>query len=104
MVEPRRDLGAFLLAFCDRTDAFAAARWITESAGTRFPAPSNVKLFSASHMHHVERVWRDEDSRDWRRAPADRSAGRGMPWTRIAGPAELGVAPTTAGVASGDHG
>src|SRR5207247_4065205 len=55
------------------------------------PRPTNLKLFSASHFHHVERVWRDEDARDWRAHPGGYSSGHGMPWARIAHPTELGA-------------
>jgi hypothetical protein len=34
----------------------------------------------------------DEDARAWHEAPGNLSSGAGLPWTRIASPAELGVA------------
>ena len=38
-------------------------------------------------------VYTYEDARDWHAHPGTLSAGAGLPWTRIAGPAELGVIP-----------
>ena len=91
-VEPRPEIGAFLLEFSTQPQALAAAAWISTSGGQAFPPPANVKLFSASHFHHVQRVWADEDGRGGRGGPSTLSSGAGMPWTRIAGPRELGVA------------
>lgn len=91
-VEPLSEIGAFLLAFANRADALAAASWISSWAGDKFARPSNLKLFTASHFHHVERVWRDEDSREWRKDAAGRAPEAGLPWKRICGPDEFGAA------------
>src|SRR4029077_13306363 len=90
-VEKRAEIGAFLLAFELRDQALDAATWVTKEAGSRFPKPANVKFLSGSHLHHVRRVWSDEDSRDWHREPSKLTDGAMLPWQRIAGPAELGA-------------
>jgi len=90
-VAPRPEIGAFLLAFPRREGALAAAAWLGVEAGTAFAPPANVKLLSGSHLAHVRSVWEDEDSRTWRGRPSALSGGEGLPWTRIAGPAELGA-------------
>jgi glycolate oxidase len=91
-VEPRPEIGAFLLSFARREEALAAVAWIQREAGNLLPKPANVKLFSGLHMHHTRRVWEDEDARAWHEAPGNLSSGAGLPWTRIASPAEVGVA------------
>src|SRR5262249_15129088 len=73
-----------------------AAEWIAREAAAEAPRPSNLKRFSASHFHHVEQVWRDEDARAWHARPGGYSSSRDMPWTRIAHPAELGATPSDA--------
>jgi len=88
-VEPRPAIGAFLLAFARREDALEAATWLRREAGGAFPAPANLKLLSGSHLHHARRVWEDEDSREWRARPGRLSSGADLPWTRIAGPADM---------------
>jgi len=90
-VEPRPEIGAFLIAFPLALGAFEAARWVAGQAGTRFGAPANVKAMSGSHIHHVRKVWEDEDSRDWRRKDSKLSDSSSLPWTRIAGPTVLGA-------------
>ena len=55
--------------------------------------PMNMKFFSGSHMHHVRKVWEDEDSREWKGQSSALSAGATLPWKSILGPAELGVRP-----------
>lgn len=90
-VEARPEIGAFLLAFDRREAALEAAAWVRLAAGGRFPAPANVKLLSASHLHHIRRVWEDEDARDWHERPGGLSSGAGMPWKRIVGPEGLGA-------------
>ena len=92
-VEPRPEIGAFLLAFPRAMSAFEAASWVASQAGKRFGPPVNVKAMSGSHIHHVRRVWEDEDSRDWHRKDSKLSDGSTLPWKRIAGPTVLG-APT----------
>ncbi len=91
-VEPRPGIGAFLLGFRVERDALDAAAWIGEFSGQIFGAPANLKLLSGSHMEHTRRVWKDEDARAWRRKPGALSSEAGLPWTRIAGPGELGAA------------
>src|SRR5205814_6792108 len=92
-VTRRSELAALLLAF-DRDDqALAAAEWVGRVAGTRFPVPANVKYLSGSHLHHMHRVWADEDARAWHAHPSALTDAAGLPWTRIAGPAELGLTP-----------
>jgi FAD/FMN-containing dehydrogenase/ferredoxin len=91
-VERRPEIGAFLLAFARREDALEATAWIRRSVGARFPLPANVKHFSASHLRHTRAVWAEEDGRAWRERPGALATDEGMPWTRIAGPAELGAA------------
>lgn len=86
-VEPRPEIGAFLLSFAHEADAFAAVSWVTREAGGAFPHPANVKLLSGTHLHHTRRVWADEDSRDGRGG----QGGEGMPWARIVGPRSLGA-------------
>jgi glycolate oxidase len=90
-VEPLREIGAFLMSFETREAALDAADWVLSGAGSRFPRPANLKLFSGSHLHHTRRVWRDEDARTWKERPSALSSGARLPWTRIAGPAELGA-------------
>jgi len=90
-VEKRPEIGAFLLSFGTAREAFDTAAWVSREAGTRFAPPANVKLFSGSHMHHVRRVWQDEDAREWKKLPSALTTGAALPWTRIIGPAELGV-------------
>ena len=90
-VVPRREIGAFLLGFARRDLALAAAAWVVQEAGGAFPVPANVKLLSGSHLHHIRRVWDDEDSRPWRDQPGRLSSGADLPWTRIVGPEALGV-------------
>jgi len=101
-IEPRPTIGAFLLSFAARDHALAAAEWIMQSVGVRFPAPGNLKLFSGSHMRHVRHVWEDEDAREWRERPGALSDGSAMPWRRIVGPDEAGAttAPDRVGAAS----
>src|SRR5205085_11690017 len=65
--------------------------WVARRAGESGPRPGNLKLLSGSHLHHVRRVWEDEDAREWKREPGVLSSGTSMPWTRIVGPAELGT-------------
>jgi len=89
-IERRPEIGAFLLAFESRDAGFDAVSWIAEAGLPRPPA--NVKLVSGSHIHHTRRVWADEDARTWRKQPGDYSSDAHLPWTRIAGPAELGAA------------
>ena len=89
----RPSVGALLLGFEQRQQAFAAADWIAEAAERGAPRPANLKLTFGSHLRHARTVWADEDARAWRRLPSELSAGAGMPWSAIAGPAELGVAP-----------
>jgi glycolate oxidase len=90
-VEPRREIGAFLLGFARREQALEAAAWVVQEAGGAFAAPANLKLLSGTHLHHIRRVWDDEDSRAWREQPGRLSSGADLPWTRIVGPRELGV-------------
>ncbi len=94
-IEPRPELGAFLLGFDARARALEAIEWVARSSPAMFPRPANLKLFSASHAHHVERVWAQEDARPVRAVASTLTAGDAMPWTRIAGPRELGFAATT---------
>ncbi len=93
-VEKRPEIGAFLLSYASEKDALDGAAWVSESAGQRFAAPANLKFFSGSHMHHVRRVWQDEDASEWRGQPGALSSDETLPWTRIAGPAELAATPT----------
>jgi FAD/FMN-containing dehydrogenase/ferredoxin len=89
----RPSVGALLLGFERQEQAFAAAAWIAEAAERGAPRPANLKLTFGSHLRHARAVWADEDARAWRRLPSALSAGEGMPWSVIAGPLELGVAP-----------
>ncbi|HKQ58490.1 MAG TPA: FAD-binding oxidoreductase, partial [Candidatus Eisenbacteria bacterium] len=93
-VEARSEIGAFLLAFPSREGALEATTWVAREAGQAFAAPANVKLLSASHLHHMRSVWADEGARAWREQPGVLSSGADLPWTRIEGPAGLGVATT----------
>ena len=88
-VVPRTEIGAFLLSFARREEALEAAAWVAREAGHGYPAPANLKLLSGSHLHHVRRVWQDDDSREWRTRPGKLSSGADLPWTRIVGPREL---------------
>ncbi len=90
-VERRVEIGAFLLAFERAEEALEAAAFIAAQAGGRIPYPANLKFFSGSHHEHTLRVWRDEDAKAWRARPGERSSGADLPWTRLAGPAELGA-------------
>jgi FAD/FMN-containing dehydrogenase/ferredoxin len=89
-IETRPEIGAFLLRFSRAKDALEAADWISREAERMFPSPGNVKFLSPSHMHHTERVWRDEDAKKWHRHPSALSNGSTLPWKRIVGPSELG--------------
>ncbi len=93
-VEPLPEIGAFLLAFNGREAALEAAAWLEQAIGGRFAAPANVKLLSESHLHHIRKVWEDEDAREWHTHPGKLSSGEGLPWSRIVGPAELGARVT----------
>jgi glycolate oxidase len=97
---PRPEIGAFLLAFESRDRALDAVGWIVTGSGTRFPRPANVKFFSGSHMESTREVWADEDSREWKAEPSRLTDGPTLPWTRIAGPAELGAAAAAPGAAA----
>ncbi|HEY3217362.1 MAG TPA: FAD-binding protein [Candidatus Eisenbacteria bacterium] len=93
VVEPRPEIGAFLLRFDERDQAFQAAAWIGRESGQRFGPPANLKFLSATHLQHNREVWRDEDARAWRERPSALSAGAGLPWARLVGPGELGASP-----------
>ena len=93
-VEKRAEIGAFLLSFSRREDALEAAAWVRNGDAGGNP-PANLKLFSGSHMHHVRRVWQDEDARAWHRHPSDLSSGADLPWTRIVGPEAVGAVTST---------
>lgn len=81
-------LAAFLLAFDERTDALAAIDWIGALPGEK---PADVKLLSASHMHHVHAVWGEEDGKEWKRRPGVLATDGQLPWSSVLGPAELGA-------------
>jgi len=87
----RPEIGAFLLGFERVGGAFEAAAFIAAQAGSRFPYPANLKFVSGSHLEHTRRVWQDEDAKGWRASPGELSSGAHLPWTRITGPAHLGV-------------
>jgi glycolate oxidase len=87
-IEKRPAIGAFLMGFDSEADALAAVTWITRAGA---PVPANIKFLSGSHMHHVRRVWKDEGARDWRRLPGVLSSAAQLPWSRIAGPTEMGA-------------
>ncbi len=89
-VEPRPEVGAFLLSFARESDAADAVLWLGRLELSAKPA--NVKLLSGSHMHHTRRVWEDEDAREWHDHPGALTDGSQLPWRRIAGPRELGAA------------
>ncbi len=109
-IEPRPEIGAFLLEFTSDSAACEAAAWIAGAGASRYPAPANIKQLSGPHVHHTREVWRDEDSRSWRDRLGNLSAGVDLPWTRIAGPEELGVRsgsatePAHGASHAGDHG
>ena len=89
-VEPRPEVGAFLMSFAREADAVDAVMWLSR---LELPArPANVKLLSGSHLHHTRRVWEDEDARKWHDHPGALTDGSQLPWRRIAGPRELGAA------------
>jgi glycolate oxidase len=90
-IERRPEIGAFLLSFRSAHDALEAARWAGREGA---PRPANVKFLSASHLHHTRRVWSEEDAREWRAQPSVLSGDARLPWTRIVGPAALGVRPS----------
>lgn len=90
-IEARRPNASFLLSFETRAEALEAAAWVCREAGDKFAAPANVKFFSASHLHHVRKVWKDEAAKEWKKLPSMLSSGQRLPWTRIAQPAELGA-------------
>src|SRR5262245_32332433 len=102
-IEPRPEIGAFLLSFASMEDALAAAAWVRGEAGARFGFPANLKLLSGSHLHHVRDVWRDEDARAWKRQPSALSTDALLPWHRFAGPAELGAATRDDDAHAGAH-
>jgi glycolate oxidase len=87
-IEKRPEIGAFLMGFESEDDALAAVTWITRAGA---PVPANIKFLSGSHMHHVRRVWQDEAARDWKHLPGALSSAAQLPWSRIAGPAEMGA-------------
>jgi len=90
-IEPRRENASLLLSFESEAKALEATAWVCREAGKRFGAPANVKLFSASHLHHVRRVWKDEAAKEWKRLPSALSSGEQLPWTRILDTAEIGA-------------
>jgi ferredoxin len=90
-LEPRPEIGAFLLSFASEGDALAAAEWVDRMAGAAFGPPGNVKFLSRSHLDLVRKVWRDEDAREWHGAPGALTSGAQMPWARIFGPADFEV-------------
>ena len=94
-LEPLRPMPAFLLAFRRAEDAHAAVDWIAAEVAVGLPAPADVKLLSASHLHHTEAVWAEEDAKGWRERPGAFAEGRGMPWTRIVPPSEVGARTAT---------
>ncbi|MGH3055680.1 MAG: FAD-linked oxidase C-terminal domain-containing protein, partial [Gaiellaceae bacterium] len=99
-IEPRPEIGAFLMSFDSAHHALEAARWVSRHGA---PRPANVKFLSDSHLHHTRRVWEEEDAREWRKHPSALTSGAQLPWKGIAGPAALGVAalgPAALGVAA----
>ena len=88
----RVHVGAFLLRFASVPAAFAAVDWLHAEAGSTVPRPANLKLVLGSYLRHQRTVWADDARRPWRRLPSTLSGGADMPWRRIVGPAELGVA------------
>ena len=90
-VEPRGEIGAFLLGFERAGMALEAALFIAAQAGSRFPPPANLKFLSGSHLEHTRRVWQDEDAKAWHATREHQPAGAHLPWTRIAGPTEFGL-------------
>jgi ferredoxin/FAD/FMN-containing dehydrogenase len=101
-VEPRPEIGAFLLAFDSKLGAFEAARWVADEVERRFGAPANLKAMSGEHLHHVRRVWADEDARAAHRGGSQLTDGTRMPWRRLVGPEALGAAPSGNGANAGD--
>jgi len=100
----RPNVGAFLLEFRHAPDAFAAAERIMADAGRTSPRPANLKLVLGSHVRHLRTIWAEEDARPWKRMPSSLSAGVGMPWARIDGPAELRPPAASLGAAEGGGG
>ena len=92
--QPLPEPACFLLGFASERDSFAFADWLRKWAGTGFPQPLNLKWLSPSHLHHARKAWADDDARAWRRRPSVFSSGAGLPWKRLAGPAECGAAAT----------
>ncbi len=91
LVEKTPDIGAFLLGFQSCEHAFQAIRWLDQSSDALFARPANVKLLSVSHLQHVRKVRKDEDSRSWKAQPSALSNGSGMPWLSVTSPAGLGA-------------
>ena len=90
-VEARPTFSAFLLSFDDVAQALQAAAWVTGRRGAL--PPTNLKFFSGSHMHHVRKVWEDEDAREWKDQGSALSSGATLPWKSLLGPADFGVRP-----------
>jgi FAD/FMN-containing dehydrogenase/ferredoxin len=95
--QPLPEPACFLLGFASAADSFAFVDWVRKWGGTGFPFPLNVKWLSASHLHHARKAWADDDARAWRRRPSLLSSGAGLPWKRLAGPAECGAAISDGG-------
>lgn len=89
------DQAAFLLVFASPEDALAAVGWITAGAGKTLPTPGDLKFLSAGHLHHVRRVWQEEDGKEWRRQPGRLSLDDQLPWRRVLGPVDLGAPEPT---------
>ena len=103
-IEPRPELGAFLLEFNRPHAAFEAAAWVAGESGKRFAAPANLKAMSGAHLHHVRQAWKDEDARQWRQEKSDLSAGAHMPWKSVVGPGAFDAKVSRTSVREDGHG
>src|SRR5262249_14278166 len=90
-LEPLPTIAAFLLGFSSETDALAAVAWVEGQVRAGLTPPANVKLLSGSHLHHVERVWAEEDARPWRERPSAFADDRSFPWADVVSPAPPGA-------------
>ena len=92
-ISARPVLHPFLLRFRDRGAACSAVQWIAGADADTFARPLELKLLSGSHLAHVRRVWRDDDTRDWRARPGTLSDGSDMPWRELVAPDPLSTPP-----------
>lgn len=88
--EALQEISAFLLAFDSEAEAHAAVEWVSAAVSRGLDAPADLILTSASHLHHMQRVWNEEDRRPWRATESMLSGDEQLPWKKILSAADLG--------------